>query len=152
MRVLLTTLALAIALAASGTVSAQPVGSPAILLSTQNYNLWIYDVQYRRAGADSWLVRIYEPQGTGPFPLLLDVHAKSSTELTRDRTTSKPHRPAGSGATAPCRTSTRVVGTRALLGGDDLGHARHAVHDDALDTGLQRHHRHRASAACAALF
>ncbi|TMI81989.1 MAG: alpha/beta hydrolase [Bacillati bacterium ANGP1] len=83
MRVLLTTLALAIALAASGTVSAQPVGSPAILLSTQNYNLWIYDVQYRRAGADSWLVRIYEPQGTGPFPLLLDVHGGVWGKLDR---------------------------------------------------------------------
>lgn len=40
----------------------------------QNYNLWVYDVEYRRAGNESWLVRIYEPQGTGPFPLLLDVH------------------------------------------------------------------------------
>src|SRR2546422_4311046 len=83
MRVPLTTLALAIALAASGTVSAQPVGSPAILLSKQNYNLWIYDVQYRRAGADSWLVRIYEPQGTGPFPLLLDVHGGVWGKLDR---------------------------------------------------------------------
>jgi acetyl esterase/lipase len=49
----------------------------------RNYNLWIYDVQYRRAGDESWLVRVYEPQGTGPFPLLLDVHGGVWTELDR---------------------------------------------------------------------
>jgi len=38
------------------------------------YGLWTYDIAYRRSGDESWLVRIYEPQGTGPFPLLLDVH------------------------------------------------------------------------------
>jgi acetyl esterase len=40
----------------------------------QNYDLWTYDVEYRRAGDEAWLVRIYEPQGRGPFPFLLDVH------------------------------------------------------------------------------
>ena len=49
----------------------------------QHYNLWTYDVVYRRAGADSWLVRIYEPQGTGPFPLLLDVHGGVWGQLDR---------------------------------------------------------------------
>jgi acetyl esterase/lipase len=49
----------------------------------RNYNLWTYDVQYRRAGDESWLVRIYQPQGTGPFPLLLDVHGGVWTELDR---------------------------------------------------------------------
>ena len=49
----------------------------------QNYHLWIYDLGYRRASDESWLVRIYEPQGTGPFPLLLDVHGGVWTELDR---------------------------------------------------------------------
>jgi acetyl esterase len=33
-----------------------------------------FDVEYRREGSRSWLARIYQPQGTGPFPALLDVH------------------------------------------------------------------------------
>lgn len=41
----------------------------------QNYDLRVHDIEYRQAGNESWLVRVYEPQGTGPFPLLLDVHA-----------------------------------------------------------------------------
>lgn len=49
----------------------------------QNYNFWVYDIKYRRAGDESWLVRIYEPQGTGPFPLLLDVHGGVWSELDR---------------------------------------------------------------------
>ena len=32
------------------------------------------DVEYRHDGARSWLARIYEPQGPGPFPMLIDVH------------------------------------------------------------------------------
>src|SRR5215208_1636962 len=32
------------------------------------------DVEYCRDGSESWLARIYEPQGTGPFPALLEVH------------------------------------------------------------------------------
>jgi acetyl esterase/lipase len=32
------------------------------------------DVEYRRDGAESWLARVYEPQGDGPFPALLEVH------------------------------------------------------------------------------
>ena len=49
----------------------------------QNYNLWIYDVEYRRAGDESWQMRIYEPQDTGPFPLLLDVHGGVWSQLDR---------------------------------------------------------------------
>ena len=49
----------------------------------RNYNLLTYDVEYRRAGNESWLARIYEPQGTGPFPLLLDVHGGAWSELDR---------------------------------------------------------------------
>jgi acetyl esterase len=32
------------------------------------------DVEYRHDGSVSWLARIYEPQGSGPFPALLEVH------------------------------------------------------------------------------
>jgi len=32
------------------------------------------DVEYRHDGSQSWLARIYEPQGAGPFPMLIDIH------------------------------------------------------------------------------
>jgi len=32
------------------------------------------DVAYRRDGDESWLARIYQPRGDGPFPALLEVH------------------------------------------------------------------------------
>ena len=32
------------------------------------------DVEYRHDGSRSWLARVYEPVGTGPFPALLEVH------------------------------------------------------------------------------
>ena len=38
------------------------------------YEVRSRDVEYRRDGADSWLARIYEPQGAGPFPALLEIH------------------------------------------------------------------------------
>ncbi len=41
---------------------------------TAQYDIWNYDVAYRHSGDESWLVRVYQPQGTGPFPLLLEVH------------------------------------------------------------------------------
>jgi acetyl esterase/lipase len=38
------------------------------------YEVKTEDVEYRREGGDAWLARVYRPQGTGPFPALLDVH------------------------------------------------------------------------------
>lgn len=32
------------------------------------------DVEYRHDGSKSWLARVYEPQGAGPFPMLIDIH------------------------------------------------------------------------------
>jgi acetyl esterase len=32
------------------------------------------DVEYRREGAEQWLARVYQPQGQGPFPAILEVH------------------------------------------------------------------------------
>jgi acetyl esterase/lipase len=40
----------------------------------QAYDVRVFDVEYRRADGESWLARIYQPQGSGPFPALLDVH------------------------------------------------------------------------------
>lgn len=39
-----------------------------------HYNLRIHDVEYRRTPQESWLARVYEPKGDGPFPALLYVH------------------------------------------------------------------------------
>jgi acetyl esterase len=32
------------------------------------------DIEYQRIAGKVWLVRIYQPMGTGPFPTVLDVH------------------------------------------------------------------------------
>lgn len=67
------------AVAAAGALTYDPA---------QRYDLWVYDLEYLRVEGESLLVRIYEPQGTGPFPLLLDVHAGVWGLL--DRTSSEP--------------------------------------------------------------
>jgi acetyl esterase len=41
---------------------------------TGHYDVRVEDVEYRTDGARSWLARIYQPQGVGPFPALLDIH------------------------------------------------------------------------------
>ena len=40
----------------------------------QHYEIQVYDVEYRHDQGESWLACIYQPQGSGPFPALLDVH------------------------------------------------------------------------------
>lgn len=40
----------------------------------QNFDVNVHDVEYRNDGGNSWMVTVYEPQGSGPFPALLDVH------------------------------------------------------------------------------
>lgn len=40
----------------------------------QRYEVRVRDVEYRRDESGSWLVRVYQPQGPGPFPALVDVH------------------------------------------------------------------------------
>ena len=34
----------------------------------------IVEVGYRSEGAHQWLARLYQPEGSGPFPVLVDVH------------------------------------------------------------------------------
>jgi len=41
------------------------------------------DVEYLRHGATPYLARVYQPQGKGPFPLILDIHGGAWT--TGDR-------------------------------------------------------------------
>ncbi len=40
----------------------------------QSLEVEIQEQEYRTEGSESWLVRIYQPQGAGPFPAMLDVH------------------------------------------------------------------------------
>jgi acetyl esterase len=39
-----------------------------------HYEVVTEDVEYRRDNDESWLARVYRPQGNGPFPTLLDIH------------------------------------------------------------------------------
>jgi acetyl esterase len=41
---------------------------------TANHEVKITDVEYRNDGTRAWLCRVYQPQGAGPFPMLLAVH------------------------------------------------------------------------------
>jgi acetyl esterase/lipase len=38
------------------------------------YEVDVRDVEYQRQAGKAWLVRIYQPQGTGLFPTIVDVH------------------------------------------------------------------------------
>jgi acetyl esterase/lipase len=55
---------------------------------TATYEVRGQDVEYRSDGQQSWLVRIHQPQGSGPFPLLLEVHGGAWTQ--NDRTQNEP--------------------------------------------------------------
>ena len=39
-----------------------------------HYELKVWDVEFRRAPKRTLMARVYQPQGPGPFPVLLDVH------------------------------------------------------------------------------
>ena len=41
---------------------------------TSRYELDIRDVEYRKDGERSWLARVYQPRGSGPFPTLIEIH------------------------------------------------------------------------------
>jgi acetyl esterase len=41
---------------------------------TRRYDFKVADVEYRRDSDQSWLAMVYQPQGNGPFPALLDIH------------------------------------------------------------------------------
>ena len=49
------------------------------------YELRVFEETYRTTADGGWPVRIYQPQGDGPFPALLDVHGGAwSTGTYRD--------------------------------------------------------------------
>jgi acetyl esterase len=49
----------------------------------QHYEVKAFDVAYRHADGQSWLARVYQPQGPGPFPALLDIHGGAWSEGDR---------------------------------------------------------------------
>ncbi len=40
----------------------------------QHFAVQVHELEYRNDGNESWMVTIFQPQGDGPFPALLDVH------------------------------------------------------------------------------
>jgi len=44
------------------------------MMNTKKYDVDERDVEYQRLTGKPWLVRIYQPGGTGPFPTIIDVH------------------------------------------------------------------------------
>ncbi len=52
------------------------------------YEVKTFDVEYRRDGDTTWLARIYQPQGPGPFPGMMDIHGGAWT--MSDRTANAP--------------------------------------------------------------
>jgi acetyl esterase len=55
---------------------------------SQHYQTKVWDVEYRRDPVRTLLARIYQPQGGGPFPTLLDVHGGAWND--QDRTANAP--------------------------------------------------------------
>ena len=53
-----------------------------------NFEVKVSDVEFRRAPARTLMARIYQPQGSGPFPALLDVHGGAWNN--QDRTANAP--------------------------------------------------------------
>jgi len=38
------------------------------------YDIDVEDVAYLRHGGKALLARVYKPRGTGPFPIVIDLH------------------------------------------------------------------------------
>src|ERR671910_311572 len=53
-----------------------------------NFEIKISDVEFRRASARTLMARIYQPQGDGPFPALLDLHGGAWNN--KDRSANAP--------------------------------------------------------------
>ena len=54
----------------------------------KQYDIKVWDVEYRRDPVRTLMARIYQPQGAGPFPTLLDVHGGAWND--QDRTANAP--------------------------------------------------------------
>jgi acetyl esterase len=55
---------------------------------TSQVEINVWDVEYRRDPVRTLMARIYQPQGEGPFPVLLDVHGGAWN--AQDRTANAP--------------------------------------------------------------
>src|ERR671911_2920738 len=55
---------------------------------SNEYEIKVWDVEFRRDPARTLMARIYQPQGEGPFPALLDVHGGAWND--QDRTANAP--------------------------------------------------------------
>ena len=54
----------------------------------KHYEIKVWDVEYRRDPVRTLMARVYQPQGSGPFPVLLDVHGGAWN--AQDRTANAP--------------------------------------------------------------
>jgi acetyl esterase len=55
---------------------------------TKQYEIKVWDTEFRRTPARMLMARIYQPQGDGPFPALLDLHGGAWNQ--QDRTANAP--------------------------------------------------------------
>jgi acetyl esterase len=55
---------------------------------SNEYEIKVWDVEFRRDPARTLMARIYQPQGEGPFPALLDLHGGAWNN--QDRTANGP--------------------------------------------------------------
>jgi len=53
-------------------------------ISTQMYEVDIADVEYLRHGEAPLLARLFKPQGSGPFPIILELHGGAWVRGTRE--------------------------------------------------------------------
>jgi acetyl esterase/lipase len=55
---------------------------------SKHYETKVWDVEYRRDPVRTLMARVYQPQGEGPWPVLLDVHGGAWND--QDRTANAP--------------------------------------------------------------
>ena len=48
-----------------------------------DYDLKVWDVEFRKTPTRQLMARIYQPQGPGPFPIMLDLHGGAWNEKNR---------------------------------------------------------------------
>src|SRR5215831_12923770 len=113
-----------------------------------------------RSRPTSWSVSVDFPAPGAPvmpidhaFPvrgcrISMTARASAPPRSTSEMTLAIERRsPSSARSTSAAVASPMEGGRYSLLVGDDLGDAGDAIHDDALDAGLQRHHRDGAGAA-----
>ena len=44
------------------------------MITNDEFEVDVRDVEYQQQAGKAWLARIYQPKGTGPFPAIVDVH------------------------------------------------------------------------------